>query len=1031
MLGSLRKTLWRSTRLRCCASWLGLLLTTLTAAPAAERFTDQNFLLRNWDLDDGLLSTRVNAVARTADGYVWLATFNGVARFDGVRFVIFNSDNTPAFKDSRVASLLVDRAGVLCVGTYKGGLLKRAGDSFIATDLHAADGGWSVRALAQDAQGAICIGTGGGDLIRLNQGQAEMLSKPASWTTNSVSRLVHDTNGRLWALAGGSLLTFDAGRWGWPAGVVPPAHAVQAIAPSSDGGLWVATLAGADSENSGARILKLKAGRWEAELAPYPWPQDSARSRVRALHEDKQGRLWSGTAGRGVFFWSPAGEWQPLAAGAPLAQLDTLCLAEDEGGAIWIGTRTAGVYQAWPRRVTTRQVPGEADQSELVTVCAARDGSVWGGTDGAGVFRWQGRQTTRLGVEQGLSSPRVAALLEDRHTNLWAGTYSGLCRLRGERFEPVTESPALRSATFALLEDQRGRLWAGTLGHVVCWEAGQATVYGRSEGLPSARVRALAEDAEGRIWAALQGAGFYRQEGARFKQYQPKAWSRGQPVQGWLGEGVISAMHWDREGALWLATGGFGLYRLMNNLLDQWEWRIDGLPSNHHLALLEDHTGNLWVSSENGIFGLSKRALNDYRRGQSPLLTPWRLTPAEGLSHKVCSGIGQPTAVQSADGRMWFPDGTALATFDPAAIPHGARTRPPVLEEVIVDGVRLAPAGDGTLSMKSGARTFDFHYTSPNILSPERLRFRYRLEGLAPEWIEAGDRRVASFNRLPPGRYQFSVMAAGPEGAWQQSTSRLPLEVIPRIHERRPVQVAAALGLLCAVAGSAWGVERSRSRRRLERLKAQQAMDHERQRIAGDIHDDLGAGLTEIIMLGDSLRGGVWKTPPVEKVAQEISTHARTLTRAMDEVVWAINPRNDTLESFLSYLTKFAQDYLTKAGVRCRWDVPLEPPDMPLSAEARHHLYLAAKEAIHNIVKHAGASNVWIRFALQENGFTLEIEDNGKGFDTTNPPARGNGLINLHRRLNELRGQCQVESFPGKGTRVKFVMVWAEPVTPP
>lgn len=987
--------------------------------------------MRNWDLDDGLPSTRINAVARTPDGYLWLGTMRGLVRFDGARFTIFNSATTPAFKDSRVASLLVERSGALWVGTYKGGLLKRAGDSFTAVDLRGVGRGWSVKALAQDAQGAIWIGTGGGDLIHLNQGATEVFGKAQGWPSNNVSRLLYDGTGRLWALAGGSLLTLDAGRWGWPAGVPPPAHAVQAIAPSSDGGLWVATLAGTDSDNSGARILKLKAGRWEAELEPYPWPQDSSRSRVRALHEDKQGRLWSGTAGRGVFLRWGAGGWQQLAPDAPLCQLDTLCLAEDEGGAIWIGTRTAGLYQARPRLVTTRQVPAEADQSELVTACAARDGSVWGGTDGAGVFRWRGREVTRFGLAQGLSDLRVAALLEDRHTNLWAGTYGGLFRWQGGRFELVTEPAALRRATFALLEDRRGRLWAGTLGQVVCLEAGQTTVYGRSEGLASARVHALAEDAGGRIWAALDGAGLYRQDGARFEHYQPKVWSNGQPVRGWLGEDVIHALHWDREGALWVATGGFGLSRLKNGMLDQWMWLEDGLPSNHHLALLEDHTGNLWLSSENGIFGLSKRALNDYRRGQSPRLTPWRLTPAEGLSHKVCSGIGQPAAAQSADGRMWFPDGIALATFDPAAIPHGARTWPPVIEEAIVDGARLAPAEDGTLRVKSGARTFDLHYTSPNILSPERLRFRYRLEGLDKEWTEAGDRRVASFNRLPPGRYQFSVMATGPEEAWQQADSPLRLEVIPRIYERPPVQVAAGLGLLCAVAGSVWGFERSRSRRRLERLKLQQAMDHERQRIAQDIHDDLGAGLTEIILLGDSLRVDVQRTVPTETVAKEISAGARALTRAMDEVVWAINPRNDTLESFLTYLTKFAQEYLTKAGVRSRWDVPLEPPDVPLSAEARHHLYLAAKETIHNIVKHAGASNVAIRLTLQDHAFTLEIEDNGKGFDASNPPARGNGLANMHRRLDELGGQCQVESFPGKGTRVKFVMPWAQPTTPP
>jgi signal transduction histidine kinase len=238
--------------------------------------------------------------------------------------------------------------------------------------------------------------------------------------------------------------------------------------------------------------------------------------------------------------------------------------------------------------------------------------------------------------------------------------------------------------------------------------------------------------------------------------------------------------------------------------------------------------------------------------------------------------------------------------------------------------------------------------------------------------------------------------------------------------ERTAFQLAAGLALLGGVAGTVWALERGRSRRRLERLELQRTLDAERQRIARDIHDDLGSGLTEIILLSDSLDETLQPTPADQKMVGEISARARSLTRAMDEVVWAINPRNDTLEGFLTYLGKFTQDYLSRADVRCRWNVPPEVPELPLSADMRHNLYLACKEALHNVVKHAGASEVSVRLDLAEGDFTLSIEDDGQGFDAALPPAHGNGLSNMRQRLKELHGLCRVESTPGRSTRVVF-----------
>ena len=983
---------------------------------AVEKTVLENVVVRNWDVDDGLPSARIYAVVRTSDGYLWLATHKGLVRFDGIRFVVFDTSNTPGMKDDRASCLLVDRRGDLWAGTSGGALLKRVGQVFQAQDL----GGFlpsrtestmaagKVNAMAEDHQGALWLAIEGGGLLRFHNGHTVAFGTNSGLPSLDVRIVLCDAGGRLWAVAGGQLGLFEGGRWRAPSGLPPGAQTVRTISPARDGGLWVATGTVGPLGSRDLLVYKFKEGEWSAQLEPYPWPKDSQQFRRLALFEDQIGHVWCATAG-GLFFRSPAGSWQRLLSDAPWGQVEIVCLAEDEDGLLWMGTRTTGLLQIKKRQAMTFPLPADASQRAVLAACASKDGSVWCGTDGAGIFRWQADQIAHFGPEQGLTNSHVATLLEDRLTNLWAGTDGGLFRRVGERFEPAPGPPALREPILALLEDRHGNLWTGGRAGLVRLNTEGGKFFGAKEDLFGGAIRALAEDHEGRIWVGPNGP-LYWLDGEQFHCCRV-------PQEPYL-QGIC-ALHCDAAGTLWIGTDLAGLLRFRAGRFDQWLWSQDGLPSNHLTAILEDDQGDLWMSSDNGIFSLSKQALDRYQRGVTPRLRPTRLTVAEGLTHKICSGVGQPSACKSADGRLWFPNGPALAVFDPATIPRTARVWPPLIEGVSVDGVpaSLVPAG---LRVRSGARRIEFQYSSPNVLAPERMRFRFRLDGLEKEWVDAGSRREASYSQLLPGRYQFQVMASGPDDAWQEGGRGLPVEILPRFWERRSFQLAAALALLATAAGVAWALERSRSRRRLERLELQRTLDAERQRIARDIHDDLGSGLTEIILLSDSLDESIQPTPADQKMVGEISARARSLTRAMDEVVWAINPRHDTLEGFLTYLGKFSQDYLARAEIRCRWNVPVEVPELPLAAESRHNLYLACKEALHNIVKHAGAAEVSIRLDLAENDFTLVIEDDGLGFVTAHLPARGNGLVNMRQRLKELDGVCRVESTPGGGTRVLF-----------
>jgi signal transduction histidine kinase len=317
-----------------------------------------------------------------------------------------------------------------------------------------------------------------------------------------------------------------------------------------------------------------------------------------------------------------------------------------------------------------------------------------------------------------------------------------------------------------------------------------------------------------------------------------------------------------------------------------------------------------------------------------------------------------------------------------------------------------------------------------SFVAPEKVRFKCRLENFEPDWANVGDKRVAIYNYIPPGTYSFQVIACNNDGVWNETGASLAFEVLPYFWQTTWFRVLGGLAATLAGGGAVWFETRRRMRRKLERAERQRDIERERTRIARDIHDDLGAQLTRITMLSESASDPEADSHRAAEGIRRIYDTARELTRSMDEIVWAVNPRHDTLESLATYLEKFGQDWLASVGIRCRLDLPLQFPEWHLTSELRHNVFLAFKEALHNTVKHAGASEVLIRLRLKEKAFELAVEDNGRGFNvgektktvstTQGRAASGNGLENMKRRLAAVGGTCEIQSSPGQGSKVVF-----------
>ncbi|MGZ5520147.1 MAG: sensor histidine kinase [Limisphaerales bacterium] len=608
------------------------------------------------------------------------------------------------------------------------------------------------------------------------------------------------------------------------------------------------------------------------------------------------------------------------------------------------------------------------------------------------------------------SNATVMAIFEDRDNQLWFGTLSGLFRLENDRLKPELESVIRGQPVPALFQDREGALWVGTVGAVIRKRGDEIKTFALGNPGQDKEVRAIVAG-RNEVWVGTRAGGLFRIH----KDKVDHSTKFQRPA--------VEALYRDDDGALWVGSLARGLYRIKGGNMRYWS-RTDGFPSDWVHSIIEDSNGILWLSSNDGVFGVAKNALIANRRGGTPLpLIQVAASEVENWS----VGSGQPSASQSPDGRLWFPVGHGVLSFNPKELLRKRPLLPVLIEAVKVDEVEQPLSLTKPLEIYTGMKRVEFQYTIADVDSPGRLKFKYELEGQDERLMEGGTQRKATYGALLPGTYRFHVICSGSANDWTETANPVTLIVKLHYYETQWFQATVGLLVLSMVATGAHFVGRAKLRRKLERLEMQQAMEKERRRIAQDLHDDLGSGITEIMLLSELAGGNV---PPTEIRSQldGITEKARQVATAMDEIVWTVNPKNDSLPDLASYLADHAREFLRAANVSCRIDMMEELPAIPVSAQQRHNLFLSVKEALNNAVKHSGATEVWLRIAWRENRLNVTVDDNGCGF--TDQAERGNGLGNMLARMESIQGRAEIITEPGKGSRISFMLPLAGQKTP-
>jgi signal transduction histidine kinase len=521
--------------------------------------------------------------------------------------------------------------------------------------------------------------------------------------------------------------------------------------------------------------------------------------------------------------------------------------------------------------------------------------------------------------------------------------------------------------------------------------------------------------AEGRLaelYVGLNGEGLLRKT--------TNGWDRFTMREG-LADDHVWALHADEDKTLWIGTHGRGLSRFKDGRFFNFDQT--GLP-RVITCILEDDLGHLWFGSKRGLFRADRRKLNDFAEGRASAVEITHYDRVDGMGSSQCTGDRQPTAWKARDGRLWFATMGGVTVVDPRSLPLNQRPPPVAIEAVLIDD-KAAPGAGDRIEVPPGGRRLEFRYAALSFTAPSKVRFQYRLEGLDENWIEANDRRAAHYTRVPPGSYRFQVIAANNDNVWNKTGASLAVVVQPYLWQTGWFRVLSAVLLVGAGAGLVRYSSVLRLRRRLANLERSHALERERVRISRDLHDNLGADLSQLALWSELAARETAQPVVMAERVRSVSSLAREVVQNVDEIVWAVNPRNDSLNRFSEYVCEFSERVITSAGLRFRWEAPDEIPAVPLPSDLRHNLFLATKEALNNVIKYAAATEARLHLQLVNGTFTLTISDNGRGFDEASAEASnggGNGLRNMRERMEDCGGQLTVVSGPREGTTIRMTV---------
>jgi signal transduction histidine kinase/ligand-binding sensor domain-containing protein len=980
-------------------------------------FAAQQYRIENWSTEQGLPYKTVRSVVQTRDGYVWAATADGLARFDGIRFTVFNTANTPSLVTNSFGKLVEANDGSLWIEVERRGLIRYKDGVFTNyTTARGLPGEWIWSLQYFPSENLLRVGTpegyarfDGEKFVREDLPKLSIEPKNITFTDNT---------GAIWSQFGNELRSAD--------GKSAETFSIPSFFSRSPfnllyrdraGNLWLAI----------GDVLQGYVVRFHGDKTDIFSNKDGLPDgTINSIFEDSKGNLWFGSKQDGGLSIYQSGKFERLAKDGGILREGFNSFFEDREGGIWAGTLSGGLMRFSSQIIKSFSAKDGLSGKGVYPLYEDRTGTIWIGDWGnaKGLHKFENGELGTVG-----GGALYTSLFQDRDGALWVGSYNQIGKIENGKFSGEFSLP--EKPTSAITQDYKGVLWFGSgdgLRRMKISQTARAKPqiltpnpdesfdhFTVKNGLPGDDVKVLHFDRNGTLWIGTTGGL------AKFENEQITAFTEKDGLSG----NHIRSIYEDANGVLWFGTFDNGLTRLKDGKFTAIRVK-DGLFDQGAFQILEDDFGRFWISSNRGIYRINKQELNDFADGRITSVTSVAYGAKDGMTDAECNGGTSPAGFKSKrDGTLWFPTQNGIVVINPKAL--AVNTSPPTvnIEYCLIDGketpcdrIKILPEND----------SLEIKYTGLSFNKPDQIKFKYKLEGLDENWVDAGTRRRAFFTHLPPGEYSFRVSAANVDGVWNETGANLKITVKPPFY--RTLWFLA----LCAVLASAIILAVFNLRiKNLKKIHAAQeefsrklleSQENERQRIAAELHDSLGQDL--LIIKNWAVIG--MKNGADSKIQfAEISETASAAIDEVREIAYNLRPYHLDELGLTKAIEAMCGRVSHSSGIDFNCSIDNLDDFFPTDAEI--NFYRIAQECVNNIVKHSGASEAEIRIKRSADGsLLLSIWDNGKGFDADLAALKrasqsGFGLAGINERARILGGKLVINSGPGEGTTVKLTFV--------
>ncbi len=941
--------------------------------------TTAQYRIESWTTDNGLPQNTVSSITQTRDGYLWLTTFDGLVRFDGVRFKVFNTNNTKGLISNRFTALYEDQDGTLLIGTSDGGFALYRDNVFTSYTTTNGLPSDEINYFARDLNGELLINTGAGP-IYMRDGKFVA----AQSETNTKHYLA--PSGTQWIIGATEVRQIKNGKLTrYPLTL----NFANVISPYEDsaGNLWL---------GEGAGVYRLRDGKTTHYSQKTGLPP---RTSFRPACEDSEGGIWFASNGVLRFKDEKFTRYEQ----STLGLFTINCIFKDREGTIWIGT-SRGLHRLTKHLITGYSSADGLLHNEVYPILQTRNGDIWiGSIYGLTRFRDGVFHNTPLHGTRAV----VQALAEDHEGRLWIGVVGGLLVFENGKLKDL--SSGFEEATVAtILTDHEGNVWVGSGSGLFKFNGDHVTAhYTTKDGLSSDDIAAIYEDHNDVLWLGSAGI-LTRFADDKFTSYALPGVARKH----------IRSIYEDAEGTFWIGTYDDGLSRFRDGRF--FNYRVEhGLFDNGVFQILEDRHGYFWISCNRGIYRVSRQELNDFAAGRISGINSVAYGKRDGMLNIECNGGRSPAGIIARDGRFWFPTQEGVAVIDPEKVYVNPEAPPLIIESVTLE--RNAVDFQRGLTIQPGQRDLEISYTGLSFIKSDQIKFKYKLEGLDVDWIDAGTRRVAYFPYLPPGTYTFRVIAANSDGVWNHTGASFSFIV------RAPFWRHSWFWLLCAVTVAAftafgmWGRLVQLKRRQAEReafaRQLIESQEGERKRLARELHDSLAQSL--LIVKNWALVGlsSLAQDNPAREHLTEISETTSLALNEVREIAHNLRPPQLDRLGLTSTIEEMVRNISNSSDIEFIADI--DNIDGLLSKESEINLFRVVQECVNNVLKHSAATKSWLSIKRTTGGAQVICRDNGKGFDpTARVPKRGIGLIGIAERVRMLGGNWTMEAAIGKGATI-------------